>query len=201
MKGKKKVVLLAAVMGIVAVSAAAFLLFGDRNGRQGSEPATESMRAPTPETAETEERSSEKVISSERMTELEETETEEISTEAGIETEMSYEDYIKCNKENIAREEYIKNFYPDITGFSQEPGHVFPFDQEAIRQSAGWYLYSTFGDVEITRIRFDYFLAEWDGGISYHVTMIEPDGEETPMVCTYYSNEIGKAYNYRLAEE
>lgn len=113
---------------------------------------------------------------------------------------LSEEEYLKVNKENIARQEFAENFHPAITGFKNEAGHDFPFDESAIQNAAGWYLYSLFGAVEITELRFDEFLAEWEGGCSYHVMFVEPNREETPGICTYYSNEIGSAYNFCLTE-
>lgn len=206
-KRKKQGMLILAIPAALAVIAALFLLIKwQRETKRQPETDTEKVilyqpktdQEPAPETGPEQEVETETEFKYEiRETAEEQTQSD---TERAQEEIGNSEAYLKYNKENFARVEFAQSFHPEITGFFQDD-HNFPLDEAAVCYSAGWYLYSNFGEVEITQIRFDYFLAGWEEGIAYHVTFLEADGSETPLICTYYSNYIGSAYTFQLTDE
>lgn len=113
------------------------------------------------------------------------------------------ENYEARMKEETKKNSYLSSLKPEVTVARIEDWERlkegFLSDEENFIRETGEYLYRTFGQAKVSEIRIEYLLKEEENSETWRITLVGPDGDETPVSCTYYG--VLSFYSFVLVTE
>ena len=111
------------------------------------------------------------------------------------------EDYTDRREEESEVEAYLSTLHPEVTEEAafQKSGNHFRGDKDQLIRKLGEFLYRYFGEIEVAKIQIEYLLSEDEQELSYRITLVEGNGDATPLCCRYFP--AADLYSFKLVEE